>query len=103
MNTYLLPKLLREKLTNIQLHDVSLRPNDAYMCISKLSIIVSDNGLSPGRRQAVVWTNAGMLLIGPLATNFSEIWSKFKHFHSRKSILKCRLENGGHFVSASVY
>ena len=34
--------------------------------------IGSDNGLSPGRRQAIIWTNAGILLIGPLGTNFSE-------------------------------
>ena len=39
----------------------------------KLTIIGSDNGLSPGRRQAIIWTNAGILLIGPLGTNFSEI------------------------------
>ena len=32
-----------------------------------------DNGLSPGRRGAIIWTNAGILLIGPLGTNFSEI------------------------------
>ena len=25
----------------------------------------SDNGLSPGRRHAIIWTNAGLLLIGP--------------------------------------
>ena len=30
------------------------------------SIIGSDNGLSPGRRLAFIWTNAGILLIGPL-------------------------------------
>ena len=30
------------------------------------AIIVSDNGLSPGRRQAIISTNAGILLIGPL-------------------------------------
>ena len=35
--------------------------------------IGSDNGLSPGRRQAIIWTNAGILLIEPLWTNFSEI------------------------------
>ena len=29
-------------------------------------------------------------------------WAKFKHFHSRKCIWKCCLENGGHFVSASM-
>ena len=35
-------------------------------------IIGPDNGLSPGRRQAIIWNNAGILLIGPLGTNFSE-------------------------------
>ena len=35
-------------------------------------IIGSDNGLSPGRRHAIIWTNAGILLIGPLGTNYSE-------------------------------
>ena len=44
-----------------------------HICVSKLTIIASDNGLSPGRRQAIIWTNAGILLIGPLGTNFSEI------------------------------
>ena len=45
-----------------------------YICGSKLTTIASDNVLSPGRRQAIIWTNAGMLLIGPLGTNFSEIY-----------------------------
>ena len=27
-------------------------------------------GLLPGRRQAIIWTNAGILLIGPLGANF---------------------------------
>ena len=44
-----------------------------HICISRLTIIGSDNGLSPGRRQAIIITNAEMLLIGPLRTNFSEI------------------------------
>ena len=46
-----------------------------HICISKLSI-GSDNGLLPGRRQAIIWTNAGILLIRPLGTNFSEILIK---------------------------
>ena len=29
--------------------------------VSKLTIICSDNGLSPGRRQGIIWTNAGNL------------------------------------------
>ena len=44
-----------------------------HICIGKLTIIGSDNGLLPGRRQAIIWTNDGILLIGPLGTNFSEI------------------------------
>ena len=44
-----------------------------HICVNKLTIIGSDNGLSPGRRQAIIWTNTGILLIGPLGTNISEI------------------------------
>ena len=44
-----------------------------HICISKLSVVGLDNGLSPDQRQAIIWTNVGILLIGPLATNFSEI------------------------------
>ena len=43
-----------------------------HICVSDLTIIGSDNGLSPGRQQAIIWTNAGILLIGPLGTNLSE-------------------------------
>ena len=44
-----------------------------HICVSKLIIIGSDNGLSTGRRQAIIWTSAGVLLIGPLGRNFTEI------------------------------
>ena len=44
-----------------------------HVCVSKVTIIDSDNGLSPGRCQAIIWTNAGILLIGPLGINLSEI------------------------------
>ena len=62
----------------------SLRPSDAYICVSNLTIIGSDNGLSPGRRQAIIWTNAGMLLIGPLGTNFNEILPEIHTFSFKK-------------------
>ena len=54
----------------------SLKPSDIYIYIynvSKLSIIGSDNGLLPGRHQAIIWADAGILLIGPIGTNFNEI------------------------------
>ena len=73
-----------------------------HICVSKLTITGSDNGFSPGRRQAIIWTNAGILLIGPLGTNFNEILIKLILFHSRKCIWKCRLRNGVYFVSASM-
>ena len=44
-----------------------------HIYVSKLTNIGSDNGLSPGRRQAIISTKAGILLIGPLGTNFVEI------------------------------
>ena len=39
-----------------------------HICVYKLTIIGSDNGLSPGRRQPIIWTNVGILLThcGPL-------------------------------------
>ena len=65
----------------------SLRPSDAYMH-RQLTIIGSDNGLLPGRRQAIIWTNAGILLIGPLRTNFSEIAIAIEIFSFKKKHLK---------------
>ena len=59
-----------------------------HICVDKLTIIASDNGLSPGRRQAIIWTNAGVLLIGPLRTNFSEILIGIQTFSFKKMYLK---------------
>ena len=59
-----------------------------HICVGKLTIIGSDNGLSPGRRQAIIWTNAGILLIRPLGTNFREILIGIQTFSFRKMHLK---------------
>ena len=58
------------------------------LCIGKLTIIGSDNGLSPDRRQAIIWTNAGILLIGPLGTKLSEILIAIHIFSFKKMHLK---------------
>ena len=50
--------------------------------------IGSGNGLSPARRQAIAWTNAHLLSIGPLGTNFSEILIKIWNFSFTKMHLK---------------
>ena len=52
-----------------------------HICVGELIIIGSDNGFSLalangfalGRRQAIIWTNAGIWSMGPLGTNFGEI------------------------------
>ena len=59
-----------------------------HICVGKLTIIGSDNGLSPGRRQAIIWTNAGIMLIEPLGTNFSEILIGIQIFSFKKMCLK---------------
>ena len=59
-----------------------------HICVSKLTTIVSDNGLSPKWRQAIIWTSAGTLLIGPLGINFSEISIKIDIFSFKKMHFK---------------
>ena len=66
-----------------------------HICVGNLTIIGSDNDLSPERRQAIISTNAGILLIGPLGTNFSEIsigvqTFSFKKMHFKMSSAKWR-------------
>ena len=56
--------------------------------VTDLTISGSDNGLSPGRRQAIIRTNAGILLIRPLGTKFSEILFKILIFSFKKMRLK---------------
>ena len=52
-----------------------------HICVSKQTIIGSDNGLSP------VWSNDGILLIGTLVTNFNEILGEIYTF---SCIWNCR-------------
>ena len=59
-----------------------------HICVDNLTIIGSYNGLSPGWRQAIIWTNAGILLIGPLGTNDSEILIEIQTFSFKKMHLK---------------
>ena len=59
-----------------------------HICVSKLTTICSDNGLSPDRHQAIIWTNAGILLIRTLETNFSDFLSEIRAFSFKKMHLK---------------
>ena len=77
----------------------SFRPSD-HICVTKLTIIGSDNGLSPGRRRPIIWTNAGILLdpMKKIQWHFNRNWnSSLKKMHLKMSSEKC-----GHFASASM-
>ena len=73
-----------------------------HICVSRLTVTGSDNGLSPGRRQAIIWTNDGILLIGPLGTNCSEnfieiaiesVVCEMAAILSRSQCVKCDFED----------
>ena len=59
-----------------------------HICVSNLTIIASDKVLSPARRQAIIWTNAGISLVGPLAINFSDILIEIEIFSFKKMYLQ---------------
>ena len=69
-------------------HDLTHWGRVTHICVGINTIIGSDNGLSPGRRQAIIWTNAGILLIGPLGKNFSGILSEINIFSLKKKHFK---------------
>ena len=62
-----------------------------HICVTNLTIIGSNNGLSPGRHQAIIWTDDGILLIGPLGTNFREKFNRnsniFIHENAIESVV----------------
>ena len=59
-----------------------------YVFVSNLATIGTDNCLLPGRHQAIIWISAGILLIGPLRTNFSETLIKIRISSFKKMHLK---------------
>ena len=80
----MLTTLLRPQYVNVLTH----WGRATHIWVSKLTIIGSDNDLLPGQRQAIIWTNDGILLIKPIGTNFSEILSKIHTFSFKKMHLK---------------
>ena len=51
-------------------------------------IICSDKGLLPGRRQAIIWSIARIVLIGPFGINLSEILIEIDAIFFNKMQLK---------------
>ena len=59
-----------------------------HICIGNQAIIGSDNGLPPGRWQAIILTNATILFIWPIGTNISDIVIEICTYSFRKVNLK---------------
>ena len=80
-----------------------------HICVGKLSIIGSDNGLSPKRHQAIIWNKDGILLIGPLGTNFIEIFIEIQTFSLTEICLKmssakcCSFRLGLNVLKSDIY
>ena len=84
----------RELTIYLQYQDLHLRfyivltywARVTHICVSKLTIIGSDNWLFLDWAHAIIRNNAGLILIWPIGTNFSEILIKipknsFKKMH----------------------
>ena len=85
------------KLRQVNLLDTTCGPfktrlthwdRETHICVGEHANIGSDIGLSPNWCQAIIWTNAEILLIGPLGTKFSEILIEIHTFSSKKMHLK---------------
>ena len=76
------------RVLHLQFHSLTHWGQATHIWVSKLTIIASDNGLSPGRRQAIIWNNAGILSIGLFGTKFSEILIEILTFSLKKMRLK---------------
>ena len=59
-----------------------------HICVGNLTIIGSDNCYSPGRRHAIIWTDAGILLFGPSETDFNEILIKKSYIFIQENLFE---------------
>ena len=76
------------KICDTSMSSLTHRGRVTHTCVGNVTIIGPDNGLSPGRRQAIIWTNVGILLTGPWGTNFNEILIGIQTFSFKKIHLK---------------
>ena len=73
-----------------------------HIYVNKSTIIGSENGLAPRRCQDNIWSNAGILFIGPLETNFRGILIEIHTFSFKKKHFKMSSGKCQPFFSASM-
>ena len=84
-------------------HVYSLRLNDTNMHQLNIPALLQIMAYCLLGAKPLPEPNAAILSIRPLKKHISaKYYFKFKSFHSRKLARKCCLQNGGHFVSASM-
>ena len=96
-HTYIYIYIYKPLRSKLQLIEAEWRINASVNWVS----VSLDNGLSLDRRQTIIWTSAGLLLIGLMAAQFSGICIEV-HPYSFKGMQFKMCENGGHFVPASM-
>ena len=62
-----------------------------HISVGKLTTIDSHNDLSPGQRQANIWTNARILLVVPLGTNFNVMLIEIHKFSFTLENVVCEM------------
>ena len=80
--------LIQQTIINLTRGYLTYWGRVTHICINKLTIIGSDNGFIPGWRQAIIWTNAGILLIQNWGTSCSQILNEIYAFSFKKMHLK---------------
>ena len=103
---------ISQELLNISILDMSLKITNlrlthwgrvTHICVGKLSIIGSDNGLSPGRRQAIIWKKCSNIVNWTLRNKVQWNLNPNSYIFIQENVSeKYRLESSGHFVSASM-
>ena len=79
---------IKKKLTLSKANELTHWGQATHICVTKLNVIGSDNGSSPGWCQAIIWTNVGIMLIGTLGTNLSENLSEMAAILSQPQCVK---------------
>ena len=80
-----------KKTTTVLHHGDICQQNGLLDGLMQIGILMKTrkwNSMSPGRRQAIIWTNATILLVGLLPTHFSECFIEIQTLSLKKIILR---------------
>ena len=91
LSTNMFVKVLRVEKMLLKMYQLIEAERRIYASENQV-VIGSDMGLQSGRHQAIIWTSAGILLLGSLGTNFGEILIEIHILSLKKMYLKMSSE-----------